>query len=173
MIQGDPVTCTRYFDHRVQVFISDVLKSPLAPLGNVQDFFYRVEFQQRGSPHIHMLVWIEGAPKYGENSNEEIADFVQKHSTCQKNDDIPELINYQTHRHARTCRKRGQNICRFNFPLPPMSSTQLLEPFQEFEKEKFPDIAKEYDKICSFLNELKSGVEMTFSDFFKTLNLSE
>lgn len=76
-----------------------------------------------------MLVWIEGAPKYGENSSEEIADFVQKHSTCQKNDDIPELINYQTHRHARTCRKRGQYICRFNFPLPPMSSTQLLEPF--------------------------------------------
>lgn len=123
LIKADPVTCTRYFYHRVQAFISDVLKSPLAPLGNVLDYFYRVEFQQRGSPHIHMLVWIEGAPKFGKNSNEEIADFVHQHSTCERNKDIPKLINYQTHRHARTCRKKGQNMCRFNFPLPPMSST--------------------------------------------------
>ena len=25
----------------------------------VKDYFYRVEFQQRGAPHIHCLLWLE------------------------------------------------------------------------------------------------------------------
>ena len=63
LVQKDPVTCSRYFDHRVQEFLNTVLKSEIEPIGKVLDFFYRVEFQQRGSPHIHMLIWIENAPK--------------------------------------------------------------------------------------------------------------
>lgn len=39
--------------------------SNAAPLGEVADWFYRVEYQQRGSPHIHMLIWLEDAPVYG------------------------------------------------------------------------------------------------------------
>ena len=64
LVQKDPVTCSRYFDHRVQEFLNTVLKSKIEPIGKVLDFFYRVEFQQRRSPHIHMLVWIENAPKF-------------------------------------------------------------------------------------------------------------
>ena len=56
LVQKDPVTCSRYFDHRVQEFLNTVLKSSCEPIGKLLDFFYRVEFQQRGSPHIHMLV---------------------------------------------------------------------------------------------------------------------
>ena len=56
LVQKDPVTCSRYFDHRVQEFINTVLKSSCEPIGKVLNYFYRVEFQQRGSPHIHMLV---------------------------------------------------------------------------------------------------------------------
>ena len=59
LVQKDPVTCSRYFDHRVQEFLNTVLKSASGPIGKIQYFFYRLEFQQRGSPHIHMLVWIE------------------------------------------------------------------------------------------------------------------
>ena len=59
LIQRDPVTCTRYFDHRVQEFIKIVLKSTHNPIGVIKDYFYRVEFQQRGSPHIHLIAWIE------------------------------------------------------------------------------------------------------------------
>lgn len=48
----------------------------MKPVGKITDFFYRVEFQQRGSPHIHILVWIENAPKFEKYSDEEIIDFV-------------------------------------------------------------------------------------------------
>ena len=59
LVQKDPVTCSRYFEHRVQEFLNTVLKSDCEPIEKVKDYFYRVEFEQRGSPHIHMLVWIE------------------------------------------------------------------------------------------------------------------
>ena len=56
LVQKDPVTCSRYFDHRVQEFLNIILKSNCDPIGKLKGFFYRVEFQQRGSPHIHMRV---------------------------------------------------------------------------------------------------------------------
>ena len=61
IFQKDPVTCSRFFDHRVQDFLNTFLKSNCEPIGKLSDFFYRIEFQG-GSPHIHMLVWIENAP---------------------------------------------------------------------------------------------------------------
>lgn len=120
----------------------------MAPLGTVLDYFYPVEFQQKCSPNIHMLVLIEGAPKFGKNSDEEIAEFVHQNFTCERNKNIPKLINYQTHRHARTCRKKRQNICRFDFFLPPMSSTQILEPLEQLKKENIQILQKSMIKIC-------------------------
>lgn len=63
LVKQDPVTCARFFDNRVQLFINTFLKSPHNPLGVVTDLFRRVEFQNRGSPHIHMLLWASDAPK--------------------------------------------------------------------------------------------------------------
>ena len=53
--------CLRNFEHMVQLFITDVLKSNPLPIGEIVDFLYRVEFQQRGSPHIHALFWVKDA----------------------------------------------------------------------------------------------------------------
>lgn len=64
LIQNDLVTCTRNLDRMAQLFIRDVSKSSVAPMGKVADYFYRVEFQQRRSPHIHGLFWIKDASQY-------------------------------------------------------------------------------------------------------------
>ena len=139
LVQKDPVTCSRYFDHRVQEFLNTVLKSACDPVGKVKDFFYRVEFQQHGSPHIHMLVWIENAPTLKKNSEEGIVQFVDKYLTCNiNNEETASFVNLQTHKHSRTCRKKkGKPICRFGFPLPPFPRTMLLYPLEEeFEKYK-------------------------------------
>ena len=109
LVQKDPVTCSRYFDHRVQEFLNTILKSNCEPIGKMGDFFYRAEFQQRGSPHIHMLVWIENAPTLEKNSEEEIVQFVDKHLICGVNDEeTAQLVELQTHKHSRTCRKKGK-----------------------------------------------------------------
>ena len=76
LIQKDPVTCARNFDYMVKRLISDVMKGDVKPIGEIVDYFYRVEFQQRGSPHIHSLFWVKNAPHYEVDSNERIVNFV-------------------------------------------------------------------------------------------------
>jgi hypothetical protein len=116
LIQKDPVTCARNFEHMVQLLIHDFIKSSVHPIGEVVDFFYRVEFQQRGSPHIHGLFWIKNAPEYGKDSNDDITTFVDSYISCKANSDEIDLVNLQRHRHSKTCKKKGHNACRFNFP---------------------------------------------------------
>jgi hypothetical protein len=134
LIQSDPVTCARYFDYQFNTFLKDILRRELAPLGKIKDWFYRVEYQQRGSPHIHMLIWLENAPVFGVDKDEDVIAFIDQIITCGKpeNDsNLLELVNRQTHRHSHTCRKKSKTVCRFNYPQPRMSSTQILYPLDD------------------------------------------
>lgn len=45
--------------------MTTLILSPAQPISEVEDYFYRVEFQARGSPLIHLLVWVKDAPKFG------------------------------------------------------------------------------------------------------------
>jgi hypothetical protein len=65
---------------------------------------------------------------YGLDSNNAIENFVEKYISCDNNKLAPNLHEAQTHRHKKTCRKRNQAICQFNFPWP-MEKTKILEPF--------------------------------------------
>ena len=171
LIKSDPVTCARYFQHRVNVFIKHVLKHVSHPIGQLSDYFYRVEFQQRGSPHIHMVAWVNGAPLHGTSSDEAIVSFVEKYICCSKDDSISEYVNYQTHRHAPTCRKRGQAICRFNFPIPPMAETKVLYPLErDFDRSYLNDV---YSQIIDFLNNLHKddNRDISFKDFLSQLDI--
>ena len=76
LIQSDPVTCARHFDYQINQFIRKFLMSKAAPLGKITDWFYRVEYQQRGSPRVHMLIWLENAPKFGEDFDCEVTTFI-------------------------------------------------------------------------------------------------
>ena len=172
LIKSDPVTCARYFDHRVQIFLTTVLQSDSHPIGSIKDYFYRVEFQQRGSPHIHMLIWVENAPSKSTHSHNTIVSFIDSYITCEKNEEMKKLINYQTHRHARTCRKKGKAICRFGFPIPPMKSSVILTgldaDFVGHAKAK-----KDYDMIMNELEKMKlADTNMTITMFLESINLS-
>ena len=164
LVQKDPVTCSRYFDHRVQEFLNTVLKSSCEPIGKLLDYFYRVEFQQRGSPHIHMLIWIENAPTLETNSEREIVQFVDKYLTCNTdNEKTANLVGLQSHKHSRTCRKKGKPICRFGFPLPPLPRTMLLYPLEE-DVDKYK---KKNTELLKAMNEYKDNVDMTFEEFLE------
>lgn len=170
LIKSDPVTCARYFNFRVQTFLSNVLKHKSQPIGKIVDFFYRVEFQQRGSPHIHMVVWIENAPVYGQTLDASVVDFIDQYVTCKKDENIPELINYQTHRHARTCRKKGKDVCRFHFPIFPMMKTTILYPLEGCEENS--DYTQTVNKIVTLLNEIHTkGEDTTFAVFLEKLDI--
>lgn len=70
LIQRDPITCARYFDHRFNALMK-ACSSPHGPFGNrtILHFYHRVEFQHRGSPHIHMLLWLSNSPVYDPNNS--------------------------------------------------------------------------------------------------------
>ena len=56
LIQSDPVTCARHFDFQISKFLRNFLLSPASSVGSISDWFYRVEYEQRGSPHMDMLI---------------------------------------------------------------------------------------------------------------------
>ena len=51
LIQKDPVTCARNFEHMVQLFIRDVLKSDEMPIGEIVDFFTEWNFNKE----VHLI----------------------------------------------------------------------------------------------------------------------
>ena len=106
LIQSDTVTCARHFDYQFNTFPKKILITNIAPLGKIKDWFYRVEYQQRGSPHIHMI-WLEGAPVFGVDKDDDVT-FIDQIITCQKPNDDPDLldlVNRQTHRHSHLLKK--------------------------------------------------------------------
>ncbi|XP_062614683.1 uncharacterized protein LOC134276442 [Saccostrea cucullata] len=135
VLRSNPVTVDRMFEYRFHVFLRDVIMSPSEPIGKVVDYFQRVEFQQRGSPHMHCLFWIEGAPKLEQDGEKAVCDFIDKYVTCKipSEDEDSELrkivLDVQQHskKHSQSCRKKGTE-CRFNFPRPPSEKTFITKP---------------------------------------------
>ncbi|GMF54470.1 unnamed protein product [Phytophthora fragariaefolia] len=56
MLNENPDIAARFFSYRFQAFFDNILCGSEKPLGEIADFFWRVEFQQRGSPHMHALL---------------------------------------------------------------------------------------------------------------------
>ena len=64
----------------------------------------------RGSPHIHMLMWIEDALKLDETEESQAAvlAFVDKYITCSCSKNMEDLVNVREHSHSRTCKKKKE-----------------------------------------------------------------
>ncbi len=92
--------------------------------------FLVIGFQNCGSEHDHGLLWIKDAQMYGINTNEEIEKFISKYISCDISLLPITLQNAQQHQHTRTCKKRNHVVYRFHYPLPPMSKTTILKPFE-------------------------------------------
>ena len=111
-----------------------------------------------------MLVWIENAPNLERSSREEIEQFVDNYLTCSTdNEETVNLVKLQTHKHSGTCRKKGQPICRFGFPIPPFPRTMLLYPLEE-EVEKY---RTKYSLLQKVMNECKDTEGMSFDEFLE------
>lgn len=176
LIQTDSVTCARHFDYSINKFIREFLQDNSNPIRQIKDFFYRVEYQQRGSPHVHMLIWCEHAPVYGEDPTEDVIKFIVSKITCAdslKTDPaLQNLVLLQTHRHSHTCRKRSKKECRFGFPKPTMNNTCILQPMTitECGKSRY---AAYRENIRQKLNEIHDRNEaLTFTDFLHSLSLT-
>ncbi|XP_052692014.1 uncharacterized protein LOC128170074 [Crassostrea angulata] len=189
ILRCNPVTVARMFDHRFQVFHKEVILSPAEPIGKVVDFFQRVEFQQRGSPHMHCLYWIENAPNIDSDGVEVVCNFIDRYVTCavpSESDDAElrkSVLEVQQHskKHSKSCKKKGTE-CRFNFPRPPSQKTFITNA-QEVEEENSDECEKEtmvnktYAKelLLSVWEKVQNEVDgiITTEELFDDLSLSQ
>ena len=98
LLNENPHIATWFFENRQDAFIKEVAFKHL----KVVDYWFRVEFEHRGSPHIHGFLWLEGAPqidslsKMNEIQKREVASYFGK-LVCASNNDFstssPNAIN--------------------------------------------------------------------------------
>lgn len=180
LIRKDPVTCALYFDHRFKEVLKTWKNTTEGPFKQytLKHQYYRIEFQHRGSPHVHMLCWLEGAPTFdGDNPQniDEITEFIDSIiTTNSENPDVKDCIQYQYHRCTKTCYKRSfsnNKTCRFGAPFPPMRKTMILSPLTE---EPAPEDAKKNRQFVQDMKELLNTNSLTdFDDFLRAMKCTE
>jgi len=75
-LNDNPGIAAYYFHRRWELFLHHVLK----PKFNIVDFWYRYEWQHRGSSHVHAFFWLKDAPKVEDldlENAESIQQFIQ------------------------------------------------------------------------------------------------
>ena len=119
-------------------------------------------------------MFIENAPIYGLSSIEEICRFIDLYICCSKDPNIikPMYLAYQIHKHTKTCKKGKHPICRFNYPIPPMSETCILEPLEDVEPSQLKTYKAQYVEIQKILDEIQDE-DITFEEFLVSINLSK
>ena len=125
-MKQNPVTAARHFHYRLNVLFQDFLKSTAKPLGEINDYAIRIEFQARGSPHAHCVIWVK---EYGVDHDSEVCDFIDQYISCKVPKDdcrLKELVLLlQKHKHSSYCKKKKK--CHFSFPKPPSFKTLITQ----------------------------------------------
>jgi len=111
ILNSYPAIIAEHLSNRFQAIIA-FMKSPAQPLGGkVVQLFFRVEFQKRGTPHLHGIVWVEGAPSAAKNPEEYLrfVDKVVRAEVPEDDEDLAALVRrYQKHIHTYTCHTKKQ-----------------------------------------------------------------
>ena len=112
LLSSYPVLVAQHFSHRCQAFMNQILNGASKPIGELKDYFWRVEFHKRGSPHIHSPWLVEDAPDIKTvKGRRKAPGFIDKYISCHvpkdgEDDDLKDLVmRLQKHNHTQTCRK--------------------------------------------------------------------
>ncbi|XP_077528146.1 uncharacterized protein LOC144139758 [Haemaphysalis longicornis] len=151
LVNDDPVTCAIYTNRIFEVIMNvlgDPRCSPFRPYV-VKDYFKRVEFQQRGSAHVHVILWLEDAPEDEELSGVEGAmpkTLKMVDALLTLDTTLIRRPHMQTHQHTHTCYKRGRTKCRFGAPFMPSDSTKIVVPFPPVSDAEDAETARERER---------------------------
>ena len=187
ILRSNPVTAGRIFYQRFHTFLKDVIMSRAEPIGKVKDYFYRVEFQQRGSPHTHGLFWIENAPKLGCDDDADVAKFIDTYVSCklpsveedEELNDIVSHVQQHSRKHSKSCKKKGTD-CRFNYPRPPSERTFITEPEPIDDVEEIEmDVTNESNDAKELLKSVWNAIQnvenkhMTTTELFDSIGIQQ
>ena len=85
LLAKDPVTTSRYNENRFRLLTSYMVNPVVGPFKDniIVDQYQRTEFQTRGSPHIHMIVWCKDSPNYEKTKDKsDCISMIDKYITC-------------------------------------------------------------------------------------------
>ena len=145
LLNNNPVLVARHFQYKVEVFFKDIIFD--GPLGKTKYYAICIEFQERGSPHVHSFIWILNPP----NIQDEAAyiSFIEKTNAQlpdpQNDSEHFELVKtYEVHSHSKTCWKYNKNECRFSYGRFFTEKTIIAKPVDsEISKDKTRDFSKQ------------------------------
>ena len=75
----NPVIVAKHFQYRIETFFTEILLTNVNPIGQIVYYALRIEFQMRGSPHLHALIWTSDCPKLSDNTKQAYIDYVDQH----------------------------------------------------------------------------------------------
>ena len=113
------VLVVRHFLERVEPFFETIILN--GPLSKTNYFSIRVEFQVRGSPHVHSFIWILNLSKLTKSNIEEYTHCIDGiiHTDLPDPCSEPDLLElpktFQIHQESKHCRKYRNLKCRFHF----------------------------------------------------------
>ena len=160
MLNSNPVVVAKHFQYRVETFFTEVLFSKGNPIGKIVYYALRIEFQMRGSPHLHALIWTSDCPKLTNETKEDYIKYIDNHVQAylpdkQKDSQLFTLVQtYQKHNHSKSCRKYTNVPCRFNFGQFFTKRTVVAEPLSEkLDEELKRDILTRRNEILCLVKE--------------------
>ena len=129
----NPILAVQMFQHRVEALFSEYLLRDTYPLGHITDYVIKIEFQMRGSPHAHDLLWVKDAPNIEKDPDDVVCAFIEKYITAvippvatENEHHITLMDNLQKHTHSDYC-CRNKSCC-FGFLKPPSTKTLISWP---------------------------------------------
>ena len=126
LVCKDPVLACTYLQTKFDA-LSKFILSKANPIGKIKHHFVRTEYQTRLMPHFHCIFWLDDAPVIGQDSDEDVLEFIGRYISCKMpspNEDpkMHGLVKkFQVHKCNSYCLRRpkkcrGKARCKFGFP---------------------------------------------------------
>ena len=106
-LKTNPVTSVRMFQYRVESFFTHYILDNSNPVGKVKEYAIKIEFQERGSPHAHCLLWVDGAPHIDVDTDEDVCSFIDMYvsgiipNNSNENKHISKMVKKMKHTHIQ------------------------------------------------------------------------
>lgn len=177
LVNDDAVTCAIYFNKLVDCLLKILQSKKRGPFGKyrVNNYFKRIEFQHRGSPHAHILLWLDNIPGDLLSNNKDLIQIIDELISVSESE-ASGNIKLQTHKHTFTCYKKMDHTkkgnCRFGAPFMPSRNTITLLPMKNIDPNVSEEKFKEYKNHYKLIRTNLENVEYTdFEHFYKGNNI--
>lgn len=114
----DSISISRIFEIKLKVFIDWMTRQEI--LGEIKAIVYRIEYQMRGLPHVHFLIW----SSVDTDNTDEIDKYIcteypvecyEKSKQQFYADQSIMISTYQLHKHSKRC-GGSDNHCCYHYP---------------------------------------------------------